>query len=281
MSTPGNRTNGNTGVLTKKPDTCEILGQPLLGQRLPDHQPGGDLGERRAGRLREIRHRARRARIHLEHVDHVVLDRELRVHQADDVQRARDAAGVVANRGDVRLAQLERRHDARAVAGVDAGLLDVLHDAADDDGAARVGQRVDVDLGRVFEELVDQDRMFGRRLHGVAHVAIERGRVVDDRHRAAAEHVRRPHDDRESDLGPRPSAPLPATWRCRSPPAGCRAPRAAWRSARGPRPDRSNPATCRGSARRPPAAPAPASAASARRTARRTRRRRRRSSRAR
>ena len=41
-----------------------------------------------------------------------------------------------------------RRHDARAVAGVDAGLLDVLHDAADDDGAGRVGERVDVELER-------------------------------------------------------------------------------------------------------------------------------------
>ena len=32
------------------------------------------------------------------------------------------------------------------------------------------------------------------------HVAIERGRVVDDRHAAAAEHVRRPHDQRKPDL---------------------------------------------------------------------------------
>ena len=50
---------------------------------------------------------------------------------------------------------------------MDAGLLDVLHDAADDDGARRVGERVHVDLGGVLEELVDQDRMLGRGVDGV------------------------------------------------------------------------------------------------------------------
>ena len=48
-----------------------------------------------------------------------------------------------------------RRQDACRVAGVDAGLLDVLHDAADVD-VGSVAERVDVDLDRVFEEPVDQ-----------------------------------------------------------------------------------------------------------------------------
>ena len=41
---------------------------------------------------------------------------------------------------------------------MDAGLLDVLHHAADDDRAGLVGDDVDVDLDRVGEELVDQQR---------------------------------------------------------------------------------------------------------------------------
>ena len=41
---------------------------------------------------------------------------------------------------------------------MDAGLLDVLHHAADDDRAGRVGDDVDVDLDRVVEELVDEQR---------------------------------------------------------------------------------------------------------------------------
>ena len=43
------------------------------------------------------------------------------------------------------------------VAGVDAGLLDVLHDPADPDVLA-VAQRVDVDLDRVLQEAVEEDR---------------------------------------------------------------------------------------------------------------------------
>ena len=56
-----------------------------------------------------------------------------------------------------RLAERHGRQHARRVAGVDAGLLDVLHDAAEEQLRAVV-QRVDVDLDRVVEEPVDQQR---------------------------------------------------------------------------------------------------------------------------
>ena len=112
----------------------------------------------------------------------------------------RDPARVVADLIEVPLGDAVRRDDAGAVAGVDAGLLDVLHDAADDHRAGRVGDAVDVELDGVLEELVDEHRPLGRRLHGRRHVAVERGHVVDDGHGAAAEHVRRPDDQREPDL---------------------------------------------------------------------------------
>ena len=83
---------------------------------------------------------------------------------------------------------------------MDAGLLDVLHDAADHDRAGLVGDAIDVDLLGVLEEAIDQDRPIVRHVDGARHVAIERGHVVDDRHRASAEHVRRPHHHREADL---------------------------------------------------------------------------------
>jgi hypothetical protein len=51
-----------------------------------------------------------------------------------------------------------RRHHHRGVAGVDAGELDVLEHPADDARLA-VAQAVDVELDRVLEELVDQDRL--------------------------------------------------------------------------------------------------------------------------
>ncbi len=83
-----------------------------------------------------------------------------------------------------------------------AGLLDVLHDAADHDLAGRVAQGVDVDLDGVLEEAVDEHRSLGRQAalttegaepgqldHGVAQALV----VVHDRHGAPAEHVARPY----------------------------------------------------------------------------------------
>ena len=93
---------------------------------------------------------------------------------------------------------------------MDAGLLDVLHDAADVELGAVV-ERVDVDLDRVVEEPVDEQRM--ARAHDALaldalEVVGERRRVVDDLHAAAAEHVARAHEHRVADaLGDR--APRP------------------------------------------------------------------------
>ena len=70
------------------------------------------------------------------------------------------ASVALAHRLDVAAAQRHRRQRARRVAGVDAGLLDVLHDPADVDLGA-VAQRVDVDLDRVLEEAVDEHRVLG------------------------------------------------------------------------------------------------------------------------
>ena len=72
---------------------------------------------------------------------------------------------------------------------MNARLLDVLHDAADDDGAGGIGNRVDVELEGVLEESVDENRVFGRRVDRVSHVAVERADIVHDSHRPPAEHV--------------------------------------------------------------------------------------------
>ena len=88
---------------------------------------------------------------------------------------------------------------------MDAGLLDVLHDAADEDVLA-VGERVDVDLDGVGEVAVDQHRRLAGDDHApAADVAVElRLVLVDDLHGAAAEHVGRADHHREADaLGDR------------------------------------------------------------------------------
>jgi hypothetical protein len=76
---------------------------------------------------------------------------------------------------------------------VHARLLDVLHHRGDVAERA-VRERVDVELDRVLEESVDQHAPVEPH-HRVAHLL---GRVADP-HRAAAQHVRRPHEHRVAD----------------------------------------------------------------------------------
>ncbi len=82
---------------------------------------------------------------------------------------------------------------------MDACLLDVLHDAGDDDFLA-VCDRVDVDLDREIQEAVEQDRAVVRDAHGPLDVIAQLVLAVHDLHRTSAEHVRRPHDQRIADL---------------------------------------------------------------------------------
>ena len=81
---------------------------------------------------------------------------------------------------------------------MDAGLLDVLHDPADDHVLA-VGDHVDVHLGGVLEEAVDQHRPLVGGLHRLGQVAAQVGVVVDHLHGPAAQHVGGAHHDRVAD----------------------------------------------------------------------------------
>ena len=78
---------------------------------------------------------------------------------------------------------------------MDAGLLDVLHDAADEH-LRSITDRVDVDLDRVLDEAIDQHRVGRVKPGGLLHVGDEHRLLVDDLHAAPAQHVRRAYDDR-------------------------------------------------------------------------------------
>ena len=81
-----------------------------------------------------------------------------------------------------------------------AGLLDVLHDPADPHVLA-VAQGVDVDLGASSRK---RSRKIWRSWSTPTRFVevVAQGRVVvDDLHRPAAEHVGRPHEQREPDRG--------------------------------------------------------------------------------
>ena len=114
-----------------------VVQREVGGQFGPGHHPGADLGDRHAGRLGDERHGAGGARIHLQHVDRVVLDGVLHVHQPDDVQRLGHRLGFGLQFGDHRRRQGIGRQRAGGIAGMDAGFLDMLHDAGDVDAFRR------------------------------------------------------------------------------------------------------------------------------------------------
>ena len=137
---------------------------------------------------------------------------------------------------------------------MDAGILDVLHHAADHDLVA-VDDRVDVGLERVFEEPVDQHRTLLRHPHRAREVLAQRRLVVHDLHGAPTEHIATGRTAPDSRSAPRSPPPHRRSSRCHC--RGCCRPRSrrSPRNGAGLRRCRSNPATSRGSARRPPRAP--------------------------
>jgi len=86
------------------------------------------------------------------------------------------------------------RNHAGGVPGVDAGGLDVFHHAADEH-VVLVGDGVDVQFDGVGEELVHEDGLVRTDADGLLDVGLQVVVVVDDVHRAAAEHVARAHED--------------------------------------------------------------------------------------
>ena len=168
------------------------------GERFAGLYACGRLRELDAGRLGHERHGPGRPRVRLQHVEHAGRQRVLHVQQPAHAHPGGDPGRGLADPVDVGAAQRDRRQRARGVAGVDAGLLDVLHHAADVD-VRPVAERVDVDLDRVFEEPVDQDRMRRGDLGGGLDVTREHRVVVHDLHRTAAEHIARPDQHRIPD----------------------------------------------------------------------------------
>ena len=181
----------------------ELGGQHALGPQFGDaraeHHAGRGLGDRHTGRLGDEGDGPRGARVGLEDVEDVLGERELHVHQAAHADPLREGQGRLAH--PLQLARPEggRRQGAAGVTGVDPGLLDVLHDPAEVHVRAVV-DRVDVDLDRVVEEAVDEDRVLRRGDRRPGDVLAEGRVVVDDLHAAATEDVGGPHEDRVADL---------------------------------------------------------------------------------
>src|SRR5207302_1777665 len=170
--------------LTGRPDP--VRARVALGaERRTERDRHRELHQRDAGDLRKERHGPARAWIHLEHPHASVLHDELDVEKTFHGQRLRDAPcqgnDLVALGGK----QILRGIDGVAVAGVDAGPLDVLHDPGDE-RLAPVGYSVDLDL--LAAKIFVDEHASRTGFEGRMEIALEVVRSVGDLHAAALEH---------------------------------------------------------------------------------------------
>jgi len=177
----------------------DFFGEAEFLQGLAGHDLGGEFWKWDSDGFADEGRGAGGAGIDLDDVEVVAFDGELHVHQAAHVEGLGELLGGVADAVLHRVAEAEGRDDAGAVAGVDAGFFDVLHDGADD-GRFAVADAIDIDLGGVFEEAVHEHGAVGRGLDGVLHVVGEFGVAIDDLHGAAAEHEAGAHEAGVADL---------------------------------------------------------------------------------
>lgn len=104
-------------------------------------------------------------------------------------------ADLVHHRGG----QTVRRNRAGRIARMDARLLDVFHHAHDDNVVA-VGHAIDVHLGGVLQEAVDQHGLALSDHERLGDEPFELRGVVTNLHRPPAQHEARPHQRRKADL---------------------------------------------------------------------------------
>ena len=124
----------------------------------------------------------------------------MHVDQAAHIERLGDRGRVGLDDFDNPRWQGLRWDGARGVAAVHAGFFDVFHHSADQHLTGVVADGVDIDLGRVLQESVNQNGTLRRQATlatqrpepgELCHRAGQMIAIVDDLHRPAAEHVAR------------------------------------------------------------------------------------------
>ncbi len=120
-----------------------------IRQLLAHHQLSGNACHRDTTHLADQRHRATRAWIGLKHIDGVIIDGVLHVHQADNVKFYRYPTRVVADRLNVLRRNVYRRYDAGRIARMHSCLLNMLHDRRHKRVAA-IGHGVCLGLDRIL-----------------------------------------------------------------------------------------------------------------------------------
>ena len=173
-----------------------------LVEVIAERQLGRDLGDRKTGRLRRQRRRARDARVHFDH-HHPAgfrMHGELDVRSAGlDADPPDDPAGGVAHALIFLVAERENRRDGDAVAGVHPHRIDVLDRADDDEVVGGVAHHLELEFLPPDHRLLDQQLVNRAQLQAPFDEIAELLDVVGDAAADAAERERRPDDQREAE----------------------------------------------------------------------------------
>ena len=175
-------------------------------QRVADRELGGDLGDRKAGRLGGQRRGARHPRVHLDH-DHAAVGRveaELDVGAAGlDADLAQHRQRGVAHDLVFLVGQGQRRRDGDGIAGMHAHRIEVLDRADDDAVVVFVADHLHLVLFPAEHGFLDQ-HFVGRRGVEAALDDVEKLFLVVGDAAAGAAHGEGGPDDRgQADFGQR------------------------------------------------------------------------------
>src|SRR5690606_16992745 len=132
--------------------------------------------------------------------DLFVLYRILDVHETADAKSLAKCFGVLADLVQYGWRQGSGGNHAGAIATVDTGFFDVLHDTGDNAHAAgfltgigafrrEIADGIDVNFNGAIQEFIDENRMLRRHVSSNLHEASDLVVVVDDLHGPATEDV--------------------------------------------------------------------------------------------
>ena len=196
-----------------------VIGEGFVNG-LASHDAGCDLCNRAAKGLGNKRHGARSARIDLDDVNIAFHDGVLHVHQAADIECLCEQFRLALEFVERLHGQGVNRQGTGAVAGVNAGFLDMFHDAGHK-GVFAVGEAINVEFDGIGQIAVKQQRVLAEQGVDLAGLVVGitgldffrhetgnriqqigwQGRfIMNDLHRPATQHIGWAHHQREAEF---------------------------------------------------------------------------------
>ena len=163
------------------------------------HDARTNFRDRNAGCFGNERHGAGGTRVHFQHINFIILDGILHIHQPLHFQRAGHGHGFCLQFRDDRGRQGIRRQGTGGIAGMNAGFFDMFHHAGDMHIAILIRDAIHIHLNRIHQVLINQDRVFAGYFHSLRTKAHKLFAVIGNFHRAPAQHIGRAHHNGVAD----------------------------------------------------------------------------------